>query len=54
MFMPNYLIGAWLNPDENNNEWCSVMIWMGPGVCGDDDFKLSVSDCGTKLEYTIS
>ena len=53
MFMPNYLYGPWRNPDDDDNAWCSVVIWLSSGVHGDDDFKLSVSDCGMFLQYTV-
>ena len=51
--MPDYLYGPWRNPDDDDNAWCSVSIWIASGVDGDDDFKLTVSTCFMFLEYTI-
>ena len=53
VFMPNYFYGPWRNPEDDDNAWYSVVIWLASSVDYADDFKLTVSNCGMFLEYTI-
>lgn len=43
--MPNYLYGPRRICEGKDNYWCSVDICLTYGVDGDDEFKLSVSEC---------